>query len=893
MTTRDALLRGLTAWVSPRKSATNATEATDATGAGRAGSAAEALLVRLTAETEVDVPRLGGKAAGLVRLLRAGLPVPEAWCVPATTAPDDPRLGPALVALWKHFAAEAPPEGARLAVRSSATVEDLAGASSAGLYRSVLGVASAAALVEAVGLCHSSLDAPEAVAYRGARLGQERARMAVVIQRLVAAEVAGVLLTENPARSFGDELVVEAVHGLGEGLVSGAVDPDHFVLARDTGALREQRLGAKQAAVRLAPGGGTRVEGVAAAARLAPALGPSQLRALFELAARLTERLGPRQDCEFAFMGEELFVLQARPMTGLPPRRPERVFSRKFGDEYLADCSTPLGATLLARWISDLVFHEVAVLTGQRELALLEPVRQVRGYSYVSGEYLAVMTRGLPPRARAAALQGWFTPLGVAAIARRGWSPLALARRALVRPADPRAPWRANLAALERHARHVETSIASRLGEALGRLTEGELAVELERALDLGVEHFRIIRWGMGQHNPVLHALLRGLLARWAGDADGQLYADLVGGLSGTRTTALNRDLWRLGLAARADGRIAAALDAGDAGVSRRSSTADSAFWPAFDAFLTAHGHRAESREISTPRWRERPELVLALVRAQLAGAEPPRDPAELEARALARRLDAERRAESGARRGLGGALRGQVLSRVVSATQAFTRYRENQRATLDLVLCRIRELVLEQGRRLAEAGVLSTVDDVFFLEARELREQLAVPAPSTALTERLRERRAEHEASRRRLPATYLFDEVETEGELVEGAASGSARDERGAAVVGLGASRGTAEGRLRVLTSLTALAELRRGEILVAPNIDPAWTSVFPLLGGVITETGGLLSHGALLAREYGVPAVMGVPDATARFTTGTLARLDGARGTIEILDAPALAD
>jgi len=214
--------------------------------------------------------------------------------------------------------------------------------------------------------------------------------------------------------------------------------------------------------------------------------------------------------------------------------------------------------------------------------------------------------------------------------------------------------------------------------------------------------------------------------------------------------------------------------------------------------------------------------------------------------------------------------------------TQIYTRYRENQRYHLDYVLCHMRRLLLESGRRLVEAGVLSEAPDVFFMSEPEFRAALSSPVRETELQDRIAERKAHHDKWKDRLPATYLFDDVETEGEVAEGESLRPVAVADGS-VAGVGAARGDAKGRLCVLTELSQLGEIEPGDILVAVNIDPGWTNVFPLLNGIITETGGLLSHGALLAREYGIPAVMGVPNATTRFSTGDAVRLDGTSGVV----------
>lgn len=835
----------------------------------------------LDAGTPPSLERLGGKGVGLVRLLQRGFPVPEVWCLTADRNLERGSLEQELGALAAQLEERFPE--ARWAVRSSATAEDLHEASFAGVYRTVLGVRGAESLIGAVHACLASLDSPEARAYRAARSIGHDVCMAVLIQRLLAPDVAGVLLTANPLRPFAREFVIDAAYGLGEGVVSGRVDPDHWVIDSETGAPREQRLGEKATALRSMGGEGPREEPVPAALRERACLESSRLRQLRELAQRVGSALGPRMDLEWAFEGDRLYLLQARPITGLPPERPREVWTRKFGDEYLSGYTTPIAFSLLVRWIVDWTFHDVARLSGQRELLGLEPLRRHHGYVYLSGAYTRAALRALPRGAWQGALRDWYTPLWHAEVAREPFEPLLLLRTLAVPLREPDARMGRNRAALAAHCARIEAEILPRLRQDYGALPDAELRTQLRRADRFGEDHFRVIRFGQGQWNPLFHGLLQGLLRAWAGDANGELYQLLVSGLPGTHTAAINRDLWRLGLLARESAELRSGLLAGEGAEALRARTASTAFWPAFDRFLRAHGHRSAAREVSQPRWSEAPDAVLTFVRAQLRSPAPPRDPGELEAESQERRREAEARVLAAVGGGLRGALRRRLLRWACRQTQLFSVYRENQRYHLDYLLAHVRQLLLEIGRRLHRAGVLDEPFEVFMLEAAELERQLAQAAPSDALRAVLAERVAHYLRWKDRMPATYLFDGVETEGEQAEGdpCEALSPQDER----LGIGASRGVVKARLRVIDDIASLDRIEPGEILVAQNIDPAWTGVFPILGGLITETGGLLSHGALLAREYGIPAVMGVPRATTRFTTGMRVELDGTRGSVHV--------
>lgn len=835
------------------------------------------MIFRLDPATPPDPAVVGGKGCGLVRLLAAGIEVPETWCVPAS-APEGAALDAELEDLWRSFAART--ESPVLAVRSSASAEDLEEASFAGLYTTRLGVEGTAALVDAVRECRASLHGDAARAYRAEKGLGDAVSMAVLVQPMLEPDLAGVLLTANPHRPFAHELVVDASYGLGEAIVSGRVDPDHFVLDSRDGSVREQRIGAKDRALRRVPGRGVCAEATPECDRGRPCLDGAGLDALVALARRVDAGIGARRDVEWAMSDGRLTVLQDRPITGLPPARPAEVWTRRFGDEYLAEYSVPLGHTLMGHWIGEYAFTELTRLSGRTDMEGLEPVRLHEGYSYMSGRFVAKLMQAVPVDMRADQAAAWFTPLWVERIRAEpfvarymlGW--LAAPLR------DRRGPLRRNAGALARHCRDVETSLFPELAQDYTALSPREWSRQMDAVEALGVEHFRVIRWGMTRHNPLLHASLRDLLVRWARD-DGDLYGAIVAGLPTTRTARMNREVHALGVVARDDAELLAALRAGTPYAEARARHPDAPLWAGFDAFLCAHGHRSDSRDISRPRWAETPDDVLALMRAQVHGDEPPPDPEILEQQA--RRRHQAALAEALRRAGAGplGPARAATLRRVAHWTVTYTAFREDQRYHLDYVLTHLRRLVLEQGRRLADAGVIGEQSDVFFLEAEELRHLAAGGRPAPGLADRVDARKQHWRKWRDRLPATFLFDGVETEGEIVEGdPVPGGPEQEPG----GVGASRGAAAGPVRVVRSIADLAGVEAGDVLVAHNIDPGWTSVFPLLAGLITETGGVLSHGALLAREYAIPAVMGVTGATTRWHDGEHITVDGSRGRVD---------
>lgn len=841
------------------------------------------MIIQLSADSPADGDLIGGKGMGLIRLLVAGLPVPDAWCIPADVSTDPAARSTCLeddLTIWWKEVSDLHP-GGRWAVRSSAVAEDLADASFAGVYETILGVDSFESLVDAVRACWSSLDNQRAETYRGGLDMEESGSIALILQRMLEPEAAGVLLTTNPLKPFAGEISIDSTWGLGESLVSGRTDPDHFDLDRESGEVKTRRLGAKQ--LETVWSGEAIVErDVDDARRGEFSLTDQQIGLLHALAADVTDRIGPRRDLEWAIEGGVLRVLQDRPITNLPSENPDDVWSRRFGDEYLAECALPLPSDLMLRWIIDTSLKDMAVLQGRTDMAEMEPIRLYNGYAYFSGNYYAAGLRILPKGKRVAGPSEWFPPIVHERAAVPGWKPRLLVSTLTAGRRDKEhSGVKNNLVALDRHTAIIDRTVVPLITQDYTALSEAEWRKQFDHIEHLGNEHFRVLRWGMSVYNTFLHASLVNKLKAWADDESGDLYQDVISGLDDTRTAGINREIDELTTIAAADTDLGDLIRSGASYDEVRSATTDSGFWSAYDGFLATHGHRSDSRDVGRPRWREEPHLIIEFVRAQLRA----RDGVGtgfVSGAAKERRLEAQAEALSRAGSGPLGPVRSRALGKLMSTVQDYTRYRENQRYHLDYLLTHLRGLILEQGRRLTERGVIDRIDDVFYLTGDEFFAMIGGGAAGDGLGASIARREAEYARNSSRLPATYLFDDVETEIDEEEADVETPEGALRGA-----GVCRGQSTGRARVVASLSDLGTVESGDVLVAPNIDPGWTSVFPLLSGLIIETGGTLSHGAILAREYGIPAVSGVTGAIARIEDGARLRVDGNTGLVTFLD------
>jgi len=915
-----------------------------------------------------DPALTGGKGASLARLVDAGFPVPAGCCV--TTAvyravaadPDlaadvaalsslDPtdadaiaagaarvrerlrgRWLPAVVRLAVEDAL-AEMDAEAVAVRSSATAEDLPTASFAGQHETYLNVRGAPAVLDRLGDCLASLFTDRAVAYR-LRNGVPHASvaMAVVVQAMVEPSVAGVLFTADPVSEHRRIASVDASYGLGDAVVAGAVTPDTARVDRRTGTVLEYIVGEKASVVRPAAGeaGGTETVAVEPARRTKRALTGGQLRTLVELGGRIEALLGVPQDVEWALVrgtgvggpgsaseggrcdrggsgraerdrlegddaADRFVVLQSRPITSLyplvtprptddalhvylsfghqqamPAALPPLVvdFWRGFIDRAAGHFRGPKDDRPVGAEAGSRVYLDLTVLLRLRPLrpavmgaigALNEPA--AAGLAALLDRRAA----DLPLRGR---LVGTWVVLGGL---RRAWP---LLRRALP----------GGLARFVRSfgARPPTLAVDGPWFEAWGRgwaaeVEDAETTAEGVRAALTRVDIAEVFASMAPHMTGFLAAIVaRRWLARLVPGADDDLDA-LGRGFEAEVVTRPNQGLGDLADRARSTPEVAAALESGATLDDLDSVDGGPAFSEAFAAFLDAFGHRATGEiDLSRPRWRDDPTTLLATVRSNLASDAPGGHREHL------RRLvdDAEAAAEwleSRAARGPLGPVRRRLVRRLVWTYRAGAPLREYPKQGIAHRFAAIHDVVVEAGDELAADGRLEEPADVWLLRVPEL---LAALEADAAIEADLGVRREACERAAALTPPPL----VTSEGERPS-ARLALDRTEDGT-LVGTPVSAGVVEGPARVVLD-PASASVEPGDVLVAPATDPGWTPLFLNVSGLVMEVGGRMTHGALVAREYGIPAVASVAGATTAIRTGDRLRVDGSRGTVERLD------
>jgi pyruvate,water dikinase len=854
---------------------------------------------------------VGGKAARLAWLVRHKMPVPPAWVLDAQAFHDfvverlpsghDPHallkqrssslmleraararamilaepipapLASDLEALWAEVEAAAP---WGLAVRSSATCEDDDVTSMAGLASTELGVRGAAGLADALRNVWASVMLPRALSYLSAK-GVRDIGMAVVFQVMVPADAAGVAFTAPPAGTAlvrPGEMLVNAALGLGAPVVDGASTPDVVRIDRATGSIIEYVVAEKARSLVVGDAGPREIEVDPKRAR-APALAPALLERLAEVAREL-EKLEPKSplDLEFAVAKDELWLLQARPVTGegFPEGGDEQtVWSRANVGEALPGAATPLTWSV-ARSFSEKGFRKAFASLGctvPRGAPLVANVYARFYLNLTRFMRVAAQVPGLDPKTLIDLGGGAEVEIlerQVAGVSKRGfYARLPLTATRLL---AEQIRLGGEVDAFEPLARRAQKSI----GEIdFTILPDDALAKAFGDARKL-LDHCGELMLSCASASLASHVALKTVLARSMPAGAERVAQALSAGIGDLESAQPGVALFRVAAVARHDEPARRAIEKGD--VRRIADVPDGPTRRALWHFLAVHGDRAvREAELATPRWREDPAVVLEMLRAALRGETS--DP-DVQARVV--RARGEHELDS-----LGKRLTSVEMSLVgvlVARSQRFARLRERMRAWVTRVLGMLRAIALEIDRRLVRADPSIGRGAVFFCSFDELMGVLE--SGRMDVTELVRTRRAEFARDQARPDPPVSF--VGRPPSVVLPPAAG-------VALKGLPASGGVVEGRARVLgVDGTAPGDLGPGEVLVAKTTDVGLSPLFLVAAGIVTELGGPLSHAALVAREYGVPAVVNVHGATTAIKTGDRVRVDGDRGIVERLDS-----
>jgi len=861
-----------------------------------AGTPVEALCARAAEEL-----RSGDRA----RAVAAGARVADALRTLAIPSAVERLFVDAYTELMRRpLRSDAPDRRAPLfAVRSSASDEDGAERSHAGQYESHLNLRGLEPIKEAVRDVWASWFSERAIGYRlSDPTDVVLPPMAVLVQRMVHPRASGMLFTVNPVSGSRREMALEAASGLGEALAQGRVHPDYFVISRGE-RLRIAERGIARKERRLettAPGSGrVAFREVPPDEQRRPALTDAEALAIAELGLAAEELLGGPADIEWTVDRDGgVHLVQARPVTAVESRsfgapaaeafrdRPV-LWTQRFCGERWPDQATPLGWSLIQP-----VLHHFTEWKGASQgwMGDTAPTKLYRGRPYFNITIFRHLVFRLPGRNPPEVILEMFP---------------AEEQRAM-RNAAPYLPdWRmvrsifaegAAESRAERYRYNVLTN-HQEWEDFRPRLDAETMALPLDfddpaagleavdRGTSLVVQYLQIHLLSL-LFAHLCYQLLDVALRSWVGEGGEALRSALVADAGDNRTLQVNQALWDLAEAARRAPEVRRRLEAGLPDGAESLAGLDGDFDRALRRFLVDYGHRSSaSWEVFSTRWADDPELVLRMVAGTLrAGAAA--DPAVHADRRGRDRMQAERLVRQRMNRTLARRLfpwRTLAFGRLLDLTRRYMALRENQRFSYDRLLFRMKRIFERVGALLERDGRLESGDAIVFLEMDELRDLVAGRlAPERAVRIAV-DRRAEFDADRARPHPDFL---EEGNRHLDPGA-------DHAGALEGLGISPGIARGTVRVLSSPAEVGRLQPGDILVARSTDPGWTPLFLTAGGLILELGSYLSHGAVVAREYRLPAVVNVEGACRILEDGMEVTVDGDRGRVLVHATPLGAD
>lgn len=787
-------------------------------------------------------------------------------------------------------------ESPSVAVRSSATAEDLPELSFAGQQETYLNIRGESAVLAAVQRCWASLWTPRAIFYRAQHaVPTDGVAMAVLVQRLVPAESAGILFTANPITGDRDQAVINASWGLGEAIVGGLVTPDTMIVDKQDGRVVSRET-ADKAVMTVPTETGSQEQAVPPELRGRRVLDDAAAAELVSLAGRIEDHFGQAMDIEWAFASGRFYILQARPITALPepsalpsstvavPNAVEWIppiegsaWLRRQVVEHMPEPLSPLFAELYLEQGLEHSMHQVMDIMGMPQDVLrrfFDPpmFNTVNGFAYMRADFkLNIRTFGLIfavylkvlPKLLRVAIPYWRDDQLPAYQAKiEGWKRLDLPKakdtqllEGLLELADADAVY----------------WFAANFPLALSKVTDGLLGWVLRSVKPTRNAQDTALDYPLSSG-----PLLRGYPSK---TLDAQIALEAVARRIG------EDEALRAHLLDRPAREIMQALEASPSGGPALA---------ALQAYLAQYGHQIYNLDFVAPTQAEDPLPVLIGLHALLA--HPERDALAMQRDFAAAR---EETAEAILRRI--GPIRRPIFRKTLAWAQRFTPYREDALYYVGAAWPTLRGLALELGGRMVAAGLLEQPDDVFYLRSAELRQAIAARAAGTAgdagsvetsgsdLSAKASKQRALRDERLSLQPPPTVPENYRMKIGPFDLSSSLQPKENRsdGEAIEGYAVSPGRVTAPASVILSPADFEKMRPDSILVCPTTTPAWTPLFAQARGLVTDIGGVLAHGSIVAREYGIPAVMGTTVATSRIRDGQMITVDGTAGTVVIVE------
>lgn len=861
---------------------------------------------------EIDRSRwqeAGGKAANLGELRRIkGIVTPEGFCVTTRayqeTIEGDSQLGRLLDELARYQATEREkisnisaeirmaiarlPISAQIteeiaahlanlgeqhafAVRSSATAEDLPAASFAGQQDSYLNIVGADAILRHISQCWASLFSERAVIYRMRNgFDHRKVELAVVVQRMVFAQAAGVLFTADPVTANRKVLSIGAGFGLGEALVAGLVNADTYTV-RD-GKVMDKQIAAKTPALYAAEGGGIRQHKIAAERQTGQVLNDEQILQLARIGRQIEGHFGSPQDIEWCLDGDTFAVVQSRPITTLFPvpainDAENHLYLSVGHQQMMTDAMKPLGISVWQLTAGRPMYPAGGRLFVDVAQDLASPARRnvlvnVLGSSdpLIKDALTTILKR-----------DDFIKPLPEDA---QSPSPAE-------RPQGPPPP---NYQTLNAYDPAIVAELIQSAEAAVTALTEAISDKSGPELLDFILDDIRQLRARLSDPQSFGVIMTAMNASSWI-NQNVAIWLGEKGVADGLSQAAPNNITSQMGLALldvadalRPYPQAVAYLDHPSAATFADDLTqlGGKQAWEAVDAFLTRYGMRCTGEiDITRPRWRENPAMLAPALLGNIKNFAPGESRRRLErGQEEARQKETELLARL--RQLPDGEQKAAETKRMIDLVRALIGYREYPKYHIVSRYFIYKQALLREAQRLVRAGVLEQAEAIDYLSLEELREAVRANYVDARIVS---DRKAAYGLYEKLTPPRVMT----SEGEIISGAYQRANLPHE--ALIGLPVSAGVVEGRARVILTM-ADAELEAGDVLVTRFTDPSWTPLFVAIKGLVTEVGGLMTHGAVIAREYGLPAVTGVENATSLIKDGQMIRVDGTDGYITVL-------
>ncbi|MBL7145923.1 MAG: hypothetical protein ISS76_16930 [Phycisphaerae bacterium] len=883
----------------------------------------QAKVVPLETIQLINEKEIGPKATSLFRLSRAGLAVPPGFCVTAAVfrehiernnltgriksaadelAKSNPEAKAAVLSNLRQAIVEAPiSETTRLkienhyltlgakhvAVRSSGTAEDLPDHSFAGQYDTYLGIANLKDCFEAIKKCWASLWTRRAYEYREKNdFDHLTINMAVIVQSLIAADNSGVIFTADPITGRRGSIVIEACFGLGEALVSGKVTPDRFVVNKRNLKILSETISEKKIEHVLVQGGFVKEKTIPEERSTISCLDKKQVKRLAKLARKVETEFDKPQDIEWAISKNKIYLLQSRPITALPPEKSwedRQIWCAYPAKEVMPDVVTPATLSLIESFVEGFMYPLFDTLCmDYRE----HPVYgMVSGRIYFNANIWGTIFRDLPGTKDLDLMEGTGDHKGFQQTIERLRNaeeedlpdlkfsrlkfflklPLLLIGAFRNTPEKGRRILKKAGAYYEKWSRLDSESLSN---EKIVTYCQ-EILTDINELIANAPYLISVI---------IAIPILDIVCAKWFPDGN-KIGGKLLAGVGGMVDAVAGLDIWRLAITANSKTEVKNLIMSNNNWFTIECKLSEielgREFLDEWKQFMLQHGHHCRGElELYNKRWYETPDYILQFVRSnitQIGKIDPVRKFEEA--------TKQRKQLEQQCRKQLKNPIKRLIFNHLLTRVQNGSVFRENIKSEIIRLFTVMRKLLNELAKRLKEKGAIKNTDDIFFLKLEETapvvysKAEFDIHSVITA-------RRAEYKKNCSVTPPDVVFGKFDPDNYTPDSI------DEDAEILNGVGVSPGRATGKAGVILRADTEEQLLAGEILVAPFTDPGWTPYFVPATAIVMDEGGVISHGSIVAREYGIPAVVNVGSGTKIIKTGQTIQVDGNSGIVKIL-------